>query len=127
MADAVIEAENFANDTHERYPHFEHELERITTRKVLFTLYNNDEELTRFKIWLGGGFGEHTICLYHGKRIDVDSDSTTNEIIYQEEHEGELKLRPMGMPMFGGQRDKLMSQQEAAEYIWQIVCRQFSY
>jgi hypothetical protein len=117
----------FAEDTHEKYLHFEHDVERVTTRKTVFTLYNNGEELTRFKIWLGGGFGEHTICLYHGKRIDIDSDGTTNEIIYLEEHEGELKLRPMGMPMFGGQRDKLMSPQEVAEYIWQIVCRQFSY
>ena len=123
----VATIEGLAIDTHKRYPHFEYELERITSRKVLFTLYNNDDELTRFKIWLGGGFGEHTISIYHGKRIDVDSDSTTNEIIYQEEHEGELKLRPLGMPMVGGQRDKFMSQQEAAEYIWQIVCRQFSY
>jgi hypothetical protein len=123
----VAGIEGFARDTHEQYPHFEHDLERITTRKALCILYNSGEELTRFKIWLGGGFGEHTLCLLHGRRIDVDSDGSTNEIIYLEEHEGELKFKPMGMPTFGGERDRMMSPQEVAEYIWRIVCQPFSY
>ena len=48
-----------------------------------------------------------------------------NESISLEEHEGELKLKPMGMPMFGSGRDKLMSPREVADYLWQVVCQRF--
>ena len=40
----------FVDETKDKYPNFECEVENITTRKVLFTLYNNGSELTSFKI-----------------------------------------------------------------------------
>jgi hypothetical protein len=43
-----------------------------------------------------------------------------------EEHEGELKLKPVGMASYGTGREKLMSPREVAEYLWGIVCRDFS-
>jgi hypothetical protein len=46
--------EQFAHATQSQYTHFEYEVERITSRKVLFTLYNDGEELSRFKMWFGG-------------------------------------------------------------------------
>jgi hypothetical protein len=48
-----------------------------------------------------------------------------NESVSLEENQGELKLKPMGMGMFGGERDKLMSPREVADYLWQIACRHF--
>jgi hypothetical protein len=49
-----------------------------------------------------------------------------NESISVEEHEGELKLKPMGIGMFGLDRDNLLLPHEAAEYLWKIVCQSFS-
>lgn len=49
-----------------------------------------------------------------------------NESISLEENEGELKLKPLGMLNFRAERDKLMSSNEVAEYIWNMVSRTFS-
>jgi len=49
-----------------------------------------------------------------------------NESISLEENEGELKLKPLGMLNFGAERDKLMSLNEVAEYIWNMVSQTFS-
>ena len=48
-----------------------------------------------------------------------------NDWIGLEEHEGELKLKPVGMASYGIGREKLMSPREVAEYLWGIVCRAF--
>ena len=49
-----------------------------------------------------------------------------NEIISVEEHEGELVLSPiMGMSLFLSEGKEFMYPQEAAEYVWQIVCSRF--
>ena len=116
----------FANETKDRYPSFEYEVENITTREVLLTLYNNGSELTSFKIWIDGGSWKDKICLFYGSHIDMSGHKATNEIISVEEHEGELVLSPiMGMSLFLSGEKKFMYPQEAAEYVWQIVCSQF--
>lgn len=116
----------FAGETKKKYPSFEYEVEKITTRKVLFTLYNDGNELTSLKIWINGGMGRDQICILHGTRIDVNEDKLTNEMIYVEELEGELKLKPMGMLVRMHDVD-FMSPQETAEYIWKATCSKFSY
>lgn len=117
---------NFANETKNEYPSFEHEIENITTRKVLFTFYNNGSKLTNLKIWINGGMGRDEIWMLHGTPIEVNEDRSTNEIIYVEEHEGELKLESMGMLNFTHDAD-FMSPRETAEYVWQAICSEFSY
>ena len=116
----------FAGETKNRYPNFECETEKITTRKVLFTLYNDGNELTSLKIWVNGGMWRDEICILHGTYIDVGEDKSTNEMISVEEYEGELKLKPMGMLVSMHDVD-FMSPQETAEYIWRAICSEFSY
>ncbi len=117
--------EQFLSDTKNQHTHFDYDAERITSRKAVFTLYSNEKQITQFKIWLGGSFGGNQISFLHGNRIDIENDSTTNESIYLEEHEGELKLKPLGTLMFEVERDKLMSPREVAEYLWAVVCKTF--
>lgn len=128
LKDSLVEIidliEQFLTDTKKEHPHFDFDAERVTTRKAVFTVYSNEKQITQFKIWLGGAFGG--ISFLYGNRIDIENDSTTNESIHLEEHEGELKLKPLGMASFGMERDKLMSPREVAEYLWGIVCRTFS-
>ena len=117
---------SFAAETKNEYPSFECEIENITTREVLFTLYNNGSELTSFKIWIDGGSWKDKICLFYGSHIDMSGHKATNEIISVEEHEGELVLSPiMGMSLFLSEGKEFMYPQEAAEYVWQIVCSRF--
>ena len=117
--------DSFAAETQKEYSHFDYEMEMITSRKAVFTLYENEKQVSQFKLWIGGLLGGNSISFAHGDSIDIDSDGSMNESISLEEHEGELKLKPMGMPMFGAERDKLMSPREVADYLWQIVCRHF--
>jgi len=100
-------------------------MEMITSRKAVFTLYENEKQVSQFKLWIGGLLGSNSISFAYGDSIDVDADGSMNESISLEEHESELKLKPMGMPMFGAERDKLMSPREVADYLWQVVCQRF--
>ena len=117
--------DGFAAETQKEYSHFEYEMEMVTSRKAVFTLYENERQVSQFKLWIGGLLGGNSISFAHGDFIDIDSDGSMNESISLEEHEGELKLKPMGMGMFGAERDKLMSPREVADYLWQIACRHF--
>lgn len=116
----------FAAETHRKYPHFEHDIERVTSRKVIFTLYESGSQISRFKIWLGSMTGGDSIYFLYGGHLDIESDNSFNEYISLEEHEGELNLKPMGMVSYNAQRGKLMSPREVAEYIWEIVSKTFS-
>jgi hypothetical protein len=103
------------------YPHVDCETERVTTRKAVFTLYDNEKQATQFKVWLGGMLGSNSISFSYGNHIDIENDGSLNESLSVEDSDGELGLKPMGM--FGAERDGLMSSSEAAEYLWKLVCQ----
>ena len=117
--------EYFSAETQKEHSHFEYEKEMITSRKSVFTLYENEKQGTQFKLLLGGVFGENSISFSYGNHIDIENDGSMNESISLEEHEGELKLKPMGIARYGAETDKLMSPREVAEYLWKIVCEYF--
>ena len=102
--------------------------EEMAQKWLKRTTNENDQQISQFKIWLGGsiGGGEEAICFSHGQHVAVDNDSSMNESISLEEHEGELKLKPLGILMFGSDRDKPKSPKEIADYLWEIVIRNFS-
>lgn len=125
FAEIVNLIDDFAAETQKEYPHFEYEKEMVTSRKAVLTLYENERQVSQFKLWIGGLLGGSSISFAHGDSIDIDSDGSMNESISLEEHDGELKLKPMGMAMFEAERDKLMSPREVADYLWQIACRHF--
>lgn len=118
--------DQFLDDTRKEHSHFDYEADRVTTRKAVFTVYSNEKQITQFKVWLGGSFGSNQISFLHGNHIDIENDNSMNEWISLEEHEGELKLKPMGMAGFGMERDKRMSPREVAEYLWGGVIRMIS-
>jgi hypothetical protein len=91
----------------------------------VFTLYENEKQVSQFKIWIGGMLGGYSISFAYGNSIEVDKDVSMNESVTLEDHEGELKLKPLGIGMFGAETDRLMSPREVADYLWQIACRHF--
>lgn len=113
----------FADETRNQYPHFDYEVERITTRKAAFTLYKNEQQVSQFKVWIGGMFGSDSISFAYGNHIDLGSDSSMNETLSVEDHNSELMLNPMGMGMFCAERDSLMTAKQAAEYLWKMACQ----
>ena len=118
--------DHFATETQKQDPNFEHDMEKITSRSAIFTLYDSGNEITRFKIWLGGILGADSIYFGYGSHMDMGSESSYNESLSLEEHEGELKLKPLGMGIYKADGDKLMSPEEAASYLWEIACQHFS-
>ena len=118
--------DSFAKETQKEYSHFEHEMEMVTSRKAVFTLYQNEKQVSQFKIWVGGTYGENSICFAYGSHINIESDNSYNETISIEKSEGELKLKPLGMGMYGAGREKLMSPREVADYLWQMACKYIS-
>jgi len=113
----------FADETRKQYSHFDYEVEKVTTRKAVFTLYRNEEQVTQFKVWLGGMFGSNSIAFSHGNHIDIENDNSMNESLSIEELDGDLMLKPMGMGMFGAERDSVMTAKQAAEYLWKMACQ----
>jgi len=118
--------EHFASETSKEYPHFDYDIERVTTRKAVFTLYENEKQVTQLKIWLGGMFGSNSISFYHGKHLDIENDSTMNESISPKECNGKLNLKVMGFGMFGAEKNRLMSSREATEHLWKMACQNLS-
>ena len=108
--------EYFSAETQKEHSHFEYEKEMITSRKSVFTLYENEKQGTQFKLLLGGVFLENSISFSYGNHIDIENDGSMNESISQEEHEGELKLKPMGIARYGVETDSQMSHLEEGEF-----------
>lgn len=123
FGEIVNHLQYFADETRKQYPHFDYEVERITTRKAAFTLYKDEQQVSQFKVWIGGMFGSDSISFAYGNHIDLGSDSSMNESLSVEDNDGELVLKPMGMGMFGAERDKPMAAQQAAEYLWKMACQ----
>jgi len=117
---------HFAAETHNHYPQIEYEIDKITSRKVLFTIYDRGKQVTQFKIWIGGLMASDSIAFAYGNHVDTENDGSMNESMSLDDRDGELKLKPMGIGMFGVERDKPMSPKDAAEYLWKMVCRYFS-
>lgn len=115
--------DGYAAATKQEHPQFDHDTERITTRKALFTLYNNEQQITQFKIWIGGMLGGNAIAFSYGQSVDVGNDGSMNESLSLEESEGQLKLKPLGMATFWQERDKALTPKEAADYLWDLACR----
>ena len=121
--DEVVRAiEGFGREVHRDQPSFEYELERVTSFKAVFTLYRSGAEITKLKIWRGGTFGGEAIAFAHGRHVDVASDTGYNESFSVVGDSGTLKLSSMGMMVSSGGA-KLMSPQEAAEYLWEGATR----
>ena len=119
----VSHLQYFADETRKQYSHFDYEVERITTRKAAFTLYKNEEQVSQFKVWIGGMFGSNSISFSYGNHIDIENDNSMNESLFIEDHDGELMLKPLGMGSFGADRDSQMSAKQVAEYLWKLACQ----
>jgi hypothetical protein len=109
--------EGFEREVHRDQPSFECEVERVSSRKAIFTLYRSGTEITKLKIWRSGTFGAEAIGFAHGRHVDVASDTSYNESFSVVDDSGTLKLSPMGMMDFGA-GPKVMSPHQAAEHLW---------
>ena len=114
--------DQFASDTKEEYEDIEYDIEKVTSRKVLFSLYKSGGLVTQAKIFIGGMMGSDSICINFGSNIDVSSDTSYHDIISLKEAESGLGFSSLGLSSFGQNQDKHMSPREVAEYLWKQIC-----
>ncbi|NOY85997.1 MAG: TIR domain-containing protein [Deltaproteobacteria bacterium] len=120
LDEIVTTLDEFGHAAHREQTSLEHEIERVTSRKVVFTLYREGNELMKFKVWRGGMLGSDSICFAYGRNLDVENDNTMNEQFTVTEHKGTLMLSPLGMLTMGsGGEKKHMSPSEVTEYLWE--------
>lgn len=62
----------------------DYNLEELTSKKSIISIYLDGQLKQKIKIWLGSFFGEgiEEICIAAGTRIDPHRDSSYNEILF---------------------------------------------
>lgn len=113
----------FAAETKKEYAEIEYDVEKITSRKVIFSLYKNGVLVTQAKVFIGGMFGGNAVSVVYGKDIDISNDNTYNNIFSLEERDGELGFESSGIAIFGAEKEKVLNPYEVADYIWRNICQ----
>ena len=98
------------------------EFTEISPRKFTATVYVNGEVRNRCKVWLGDTSGQ-SVCYIDGRNISIDQDSSHSGWFSTDSVNNELLLRTSDYTMgYPGQRNGLLTAQEAAEHLWQRFC-----
>lgn len=104
----------------ERNPEVEGKYERIDTRRMAAVLYRHGRTIAECSVRLEGmGSRDSKIAFSHDASANVGS---FNEMLSVEAGDHELHLRPLGMSMMwkGGSGDRHLSQEGAAELLWEL-------
>lgn len=107
----------------ERNPEVDGRYERIDTRKMAAVLYRNGRTLSECSVRLEGmGSRDSKIAFSHDASANPGS---YNEMLSVEAGDYDLHIKPLGMAMMwqGGSRDQQLSQEGAAEYLWDLFIR----
>lgn len=94
---------------------------RIDANHFTAAIYHNGATKSQCKIWLAA---EHRFL--GGIHYSCDpstGDNSYNESLSVEDDGYSVLLKPMMGGMFGGDRDKLLSQEGAAEHLWEMLIR----
>jgi hypothetical protein len=118
----VVVKDYFQNALHELNEHYkevETDFAEVHNFKFIATIYVQGEIASKCKIWIGGHSSSDSIA-YQSGQFNSDSDNSYNDMLSVDDDKESLGFRPSGM-WFGGQqydRDKLLSAERTAEYLW---------
>lgn len=95
--------------------------ERIDSRRMVSTLYQNGKKLAecsiRLENWTGRSSG---IAFSHSASV---SHGSYNEMLSVDANDQSMYLRALGMAWSGGERNRQLSQEGAAEFFWDLFIR----
>lgn len=105
-----------------RNPDIETDFRRIDANHFTAKVYRKGEQKCSCKIWLGGRGSFVSGIAYRGNDAlsDYANDNSFNESVNVESDGYSLFLRPMGMPNVSRNREQKLSQEGAAEYLWEL-------
>ena len=111
--------QNALQELGRHYKEVETDFAEVHNFKFLSTIYVQGEIANKCKIWIGGYASSDAIA-YQSGQFNSDSDNSYNDILSVDDDKESLGFGPSGM-WFGSQqydRDKLLSAERAAEYLW---------
>ncbi|MBB4232183.1 toll/interleukin-1 receptor domain-containing protein [Rhizobium mongolense] len=111
--------ENSLNELADRNPGYEGVFRRVDANRFFATIYKNGKDVSRGTIYMGGSWG-NGINYVQGETTESNS---MNESVSVEADDDSLYLKTIGMSSFGGRRDQKLSQEGAAEALWDILIR----
>jgi hypothetical protein len=94
---------------------------RIDTNHFTAAIYRNGAAKSQCKIWLAAR--DHFAGGIHFSFDASTRDNSYNESLSVENDGYSLFLKPTMAGAFGGERDKLLSQEGAAEHLWEMLIR----
>ncbi|GAA3075515.1 toll/interleukin-1 receptor domain-containing protein [Rhizobium viscosum] len=112
--------ENSLSELGDRNPGFEGVFRRVDANRFFATIYQNGKDAARGTVYMGGDIWGGGINYTQGHST---SSNSMNESLNVEADELALYLTNMGMMSFGGERDQKLSQEGAAELLWEAFIR----
>ncbi|PPT78282.1 hypothetical protein XaplCFBP3122_03075 [Xanthomonas arboricola pv. populi] len=106
--------ENSLNELEERNPGYEGSFRRIDANRFFSTIYQHGNDVARATIYLGGMLGG--INYVQGETLDSNS---YNESLSVDCDDQSLFLTSMGMSTYGSSREQKLTQEGAAELLWE--------
>lgn len=104
----------------DRNPAIKTRFKRLSATSFAAYIYDDGKRAANCAVWYGGEtFGSRGILYSESPEAPGNS---YNEALHVEDDGYALHLKPMGMPMHGG-NNELLSQQGAAEYYWGLLIR----
>ncbi|MCW6027151.1 toll/interleukin-1 receptor domain-containing protein [Stenotrophomonas sp. SRS1] len=106
--------ENSLDELQERNPAYEGSFRRIDANRFFSTIYHEGNDVARATIYLGGMLGG--INYIQGETLDSNS---YNESLSVDCDDQSLFLTSMGMSAYGSSRGQKLTQEGAAELLWE--------
>lgn len=108
--------ENSLNELQARNPGFEGAFRRVDANRFSATIYKDGQDVARAAVFVGGQMGAG---IYYSQGASF-SDSSFNEMLTIQADDQSLYLTSLGMTALG-RRDQKLSQEGAAELLWETV------
>jgi hypothetical protein len=102
------------NELQRNDPDIQTDFEEVTSQHFMSRIYVRGDLKAECNIWLGGSFGRNTISYNEGTR--GNSTGSINESISIEDNGEELGLN---FGLFGYREQKMATQQQGAEHLWE--------
>ncbi len=112
--------ENSLGELANRNPGYEGVFRRIDSQRFFATIYRDGKDVARGTIYIGGSAWGGGINYVAGETTE---SSSMNESISVEADDQSMYLQSVGVSSFGSGRERKLSQEGAAEVLWDILVR----
>jgi len=110
--------ENSLTELAARNPGYEGVFRRVDANRFFATIYKDGKDVARATIFIGGGAFGNGINYVHG---ETTGSNSINETLSVDADDQMLYLTTMGMAILGQDRERKLSQEGAAELLWDLV------